>query len=130
MAATTNGIPWYAARALEKSARLGGAANIYSHLSTDADLAAAQVRRNQFAGEMRELHRLMQTGLPEDKPVTASRPRVTQDEAARAMYPYLGEEANRARERYEQWQERMLPRGFSLKRAPQGGSDWWSRKGK
>jgi hypothetical protein len=126
--ARDDGIPWYAVRALEKSARLGSAANIYSHLSTDADLAATQARRNQFAGEMRELHRMMQTGVDEDKPVTAPEPRHdVERRVANAMYPYASEEANRAREQYERWQERMLPRGFSLKRAP---SDWWSRKGK
>jgi hypothetical protein len=74
-----------------------------------------------------ELRRLMAEGVPEEKPVAAPQVRGhdVEQRAARSMYPYLGEEAVRERERYARWQERMLPRGFSLKRAP---SDWWKGK--
>jgi hypothetical protein len=110
--ARDDGIPWYAVRALEKSARLGGAANIYSHLSTDADLAAAQARRDEFARDMRYLRHCMAQGVSEDEPPAQPRPRTTQADLARAIY---SDEFDAYREKYAQWQQAHMPWGFRLK---------------
>jgi hypothetical protein len=130
MARLVNQIPWYVTQTLERSARLGSAVDVYSHLSDPRQQAQTQARRDQFAREMRQIRHLVQTGVDEDKPVAAPQPRVDDVErrAARSMYPYLGEEAVRERERYARWEDMMRPWGFVRSRAP---SDWWAaRKGK
>jgi len=111
-------IPWYAVRALEKSARLGGAANIYSHLSTDADLAAAQARRNQFARDMRTLRRATAQGVSKDEPPAQPRPRTTQEDLARCIYSDLVQEQEfeAYRQKYAKWEESIMkPWGFVRK---------------
>jgi hypothetical protein len=112
--------------ALRKSTARADASTVYQHLASDRDVATARVYRQQVDREIATINR----GLSdEDAPRSRVQPRSHDVEqcAANAMYPYLGEQAVRAREQYERWQERMMPRGFTRKRAH---SDWWSRRGK
>jgi hypothetical protein len=116
-------LPRYGELALRKSVGGGHAADVYPHLAEPGAQRQLLARRQQLDLTIATINR----GLPdEDAPRVQSR----RQSMSESLYPYLSETAICERERYERWQERMLPRGFSLKRAPQGHSDWWSRKGK
>jgi len=130
------GLPWFAVRALERSA--GGrysAADVYPHL--DADPGAqrrAQQQRQRVDSEIANLGRIVRDGVPDENPPRVQpRARITEGEVARAMYPGLNSDAtDRARERYAKWEEDLMrPWGFErVGRAPPEHPDWWPRKGK
>jgi hypothetical protein len=79
-------IPWYVVRALEKSARLGGAADIYSDLASPQQLADTRARRNQFAADMRSLRRAIAQGVSEDEPSPAPRRQTSDQQKAYALW--------------------------------------------
>ena len=118
-------LPSYVEAALRKSTARADAAPSYPHLASDRDVAVARAYRQQVDREIATINR----GLPDEAASRVQpRPRVTQEQAVNVLYPHLTAQANRERERYERWEDMMRPWGF--KRAPQGQSDWWSRKGK
>jgi hypothetical protein len=115
MARLVNQIPWYVTQTLERSARLGSAVDVYSHLSGPRQLAATQARRDQFAREMRQIRHLVQSGVDEDKPVAAPRPRITEQQVARAMYPDLDHEHSSVSQRViDGWQALADARMYAL----------------
>jgi hypothetical protein len=132
------GLPWFAVRALERSA--GGrysAGDIYPDLDAEpgAQRRALQ-RRQRVDSEIANLGRLVRDGVPdEDAPRSRAQPRgQSMSEIARNIYPDLN---NAAAEQYAQWYAKweeaiMKPWGFErVGRAPREHPDWWAaRKGK
>ena len=128
-------LPWFAARALQRS--IGGrytAADFYPHLDAAEPGAkrSAQQRRQRVDSEIANLGRMVRDGVPDENPPPRAQPRrQSMSEIACHVYPDLNSDAaDRARERYERWQERLMPWGFTRQRAPQEHPDWWPRKAK
>ena len=127
-------LPWFAARALQRSA--GGrysAGDVYPHLNSEFGAQRrAQQRRQRVDSEIANLGRMVRDGVPDEvAPRVTARPRITDEQVARAMYPDLNNAAaEAAREQYERWQEAVMkPWGFErVGRAPQEHPDWWPRK--
>ena len=131
-------LPWFAARALQRS--IGGrytAADVYPHLDAAEPGAqrSAQQRRQRVDSEIANLGRMVRDGVPdEDAPRSRAQPRgQSMSEIARNIYPDLN---NAAAEQYAQgsakWEEDLMrPWGFErVGRAPPEHPDWWPRKGK
>jgi hypothetical protein len=113
------GLPWFAVRALERSA--GGrysAGDIYPDLDAEpgAQRRAAQ-RRQRVDSEIVNLGRMVRDGATDENPPPRAQPRrQSMSEIACHVYPHLNSDAaEQYAQWYRGWQQAHMPWGFRLK---------------